>query len=767
MDDVDQVLVTGTGVSAKVVEYCRKLGPQETTLMREQLNELKRELQQAGDPAEKDEATLKLVARIEKRMAEYVNRPACASISSLVFVEVTVAPDAEPGVRELRLATPRGVSNPLVFHVGQLPEFSRKPMITSDFQVLGKEELALRKRPPDEVEQRISVPCTANGQVASGEVNWYRFEARKGQRLVLSAAARELIPYIADAVPGWFQPVLAVCDASGKELAYNDDFRFKPDPTLIFEVPQDGEYLFSITDAIFRGREDFVYRVTIGELPLVTSIFPLGGQVGAVGKIEMKGWNLETAELTPPPADAGPGVHLLAASKDEFVSNRVPFALDTLPEGFDQEPNNDASSAQKVQLPIILNGRMDRANDEDVFQVEGRAGDSIVAEVTVRRLDSPLDSLLRVTDASGKVLAFNDDHEDAGAGTNTHHADSYLMVTLPADGKYFVHLTDTARTGGDEYAYRLRISAPQPDFALRVVPSSVTLRGKGTATVSVYAIRKDGFTGEIKLSLKDPPEGFSSVAHFPVGNAGSGEADGEDHPDGDEGTRQPDRRRPGEDSGPGRRPRGRAGGRQDAGLPVAASRSCRGTESPGLRPVLHSLRPNASRRRPRSKRPPTAPSAPPKTEPPKFTKSQVTGRLRQLKILYEDWLLTDDFYARKVAECEALRRVVRFGLAIPIRAPALPSVRSLQSQRNSTDGRAGARMKSTLGTTRPIPAGGSVTSARLVILRGGMQSRWPAADRPPRPTGPRPSVRGRWLASKIRRRSRSGCTEPPGRARGA
>ena len=51
-------------------------------------------------------------------------------------------------------------------------------------------------------------------------------------------------------------------------------------------------------------------------------------------------------------------------------------------------------------------------------------------------------------------------------GVNTHHADSYLMVKLPADGTYYVHLGDTARNGGEEYAYRLRISAPQPDFAL-------------------------------------------------------------------------------------------------------------------------------------------------------------------------------------------------------------------------------------------------------------------------------------------------------------
>ncbi len=37
----------------------------------------------------------------------------------------------------------------------------------------------------------------------------------------------------------------------------------------------------------------------------------------------------------------------------------------------------------------------------------------------------------------------------------------------------------------------------------------------------------------------------------------------------------------------------------------------------------------------------------------KFTKQQVAGRLRQLKLLFEEGLLTEDFYARKVAECEA------------------------------------------------------------------------------------------------------------------
>ena len=130
------------------------------------------------------------------------------------------------------------------------------------------------------MEQRITLPCTVNGQIASGEVNRYRFEARKGQRLVISAEARQLVPFIADAVPGWFQPVMAVYDAEGKEVAYDDDYRFKPDPVIFSRCPRTASTCSTIYDAIYRGREDFVYRVTVGELPFMTSIFPLGGRAG-------------------------------------------------------------------------------------------------------------------------------------------------------------------------------------------------------------------------------------------------------------------------------------------------------------------------------------------------------------------------------------------------------------------------------------------------------------------------------------------------------
>jgi len=710
IDEIEGVTVSGPGVSAKLVECLRRLNNQEVQLLREQLRDLKSTKTNAESatasmmsdgtqmmassgsdakggvlsgrvlsPREPVAAgkgdTASLAERIKKRADDFVQTPACASIASLAVAEITIAADAEPGDREIRLVTRRGVSNPLVFQVGQVPEVSRKPMLTASIQVLGKEASALRKRPPEEVEDRISLPCTVNGQIASGEVNKYRFEAKKGQRLVFVTSARHLVPFIADAVPGWFQPVLALYDAKGKEVAFADDYRFNPDPVILYEVPNDGEYVFVIYDSIYRGREDFVYRVTAGELPFATGVFPLGGRKGEPARVKITGWNLDKAQVTAPAPDAAPGVHLVvspgrvlsprepvapgkgdtanhvATTGRKLVSNRLPFEVGTLPEVFEKENNNTPARAQKVQLPLVINGRIDTKDDWDVFQIRGKAGQSIKAEVSARRLDSPLDSVIKLTDAKGNLLAFNDDVEDLGAGINTHPADSAFIATLPADGVYFVHIGDTARQGGAQYAYRLCLGEPKPDFALRVTPSSTTLRSKGNAQLTVQLMRKDGFAGPVKVILKDPPEGFSAN---PLSLSGTQTVARVSIKTTLAATKQP------------------------VDLVIAGTAKIKGEE------VTHDAVPAEDRTQAfywhhlvpasdlkvtvfdPSYEPPLArplPEIPTNTvavasagqEPKKqtFSKQQIAGRLRQLKALFEEGLLTDEFYATRVAECNA------------------------------------------------------------------------------------------------------------------
>jgi hypothetical protein len=641
LEGIHGLHVSGTGVTARVVEYQWNMSPQDSRLLSEQLDALRRGRVRTPEASN-------LTARIRTRMSNYVNQPACRSLSALAIAEITIAADAPPGEREIRVLTSRGPSNPMAFDVGQVPETTRPPMKTAAKQILGKESLALRKRPPEEAEVHVTLPCTMNGQIASGEINSYRFSAKKGQKLVASLRARQLVPYIADAVPGWFQPVLKLCDAKGAEVAYADDYRFRPDPVILCEIPADGEYVLAVQDSIFRGREDFVYRLTVGELPFVTSIFPLGGREGALPEIAMKGWNIEGARLVPPAAGAREGMARVVAERKGIVSNPMPFAIDTLPEIVEEESKGASSRPQKVTLPVIVNGRIDMADDWDVFEFSGKAGDAVVAEVTARRLDSPLDSIVKIVDAEGNLVGFNDDCEDLATGLNTHHADSHVLAKLPADGVYRIHIGDTARKGGAAYGYRLRISAPRPEFALRIVPSFATILGKQDAGVSVHAIRKDGFIGPITIDLKDPPEGFYSkpmtmnptqvVTRFTF----------------------------------------RASTKiEDQLMDLKIAGSARVGETTIVREAV----PAEDRMQaflwrhlvpaqeffvmvhpsPKSLPKPTPPEIPESmkltaettasSSTNKFSKSAVSSRLRQLRRIYEDGLFTDDFYLSKVAEC--------------------------------------------------------------------------------------------------------------------
>jgi hypothetical protein len=169
-------------------------------------------------------------------------------------------------------------------------------------------------------------------------------------------------------------------------------------------------------------------------------------------------------------------------------------------------------------MPRIINGCISAPGDKDVFRIEGRAGDTVVAEVFARRMGSPIDSLLRLIDTSGRVVALNDDRDDPEAGLFTHHADSYISAKLPATGRYFVQLSDAQGHGGADYRYCLRVGPQQPDFALRVTPSNLNMPAGRAVCATVYAIRKDGFDGDIQVALKNAPPGFTlSGAVIPKG----------------------------------------------------------------------------------------------------------------------------------------------------------------------------------------------------------------------------------------------------------
>jgi hypothetical protein len=98
-------------------------------------------------------------------------------------------------------------------------------------------------------------------------------------------------------------------------------------------------------------------------------------------------------------------------------------------------------------------------------------------------------------------------NDDGGPG---YGKDSRLRFTAPADGEYIVRLRDVRGLYGEDYAYRLTMRAPAPDFRLSVEPRHPNVPAGGRIPVTVTALRLDDFDGPIDVAMEDLPAGLSA-----------------------------------------------------------------------------------------------------------------------------------------------------------------------------------------------------------------------------------------------------------------
>jgi Bacterial pre-peptidase C-terminal domain len=407
-------------------------------------------------------------------------------------VALTIAPDAEPGVRDIRVATPGGASNRYRFIVGALPEVNEVEPNTE----------------PAQAQRLDTLPVVVNGQLAEPDRDHYRFKLKAGETLVCSFLGRLLLPYIPDAVPGWIDGCLTLRDAAGAEVAWVDDTSLRPDPVLVYKAPKDGEYVLEVRDILYRGRNTFLYRLTLGTLPHLAYLFPMGAQRNTETEVELHGLNLPAASLKVSTKAIAGRVRLVGPPG----CDGLPFAVGDDPETRETEPNDALAQANVVTVPCTINGRIQRGGDSDYFRFAAKAGQTLVIDVEARRLGSPLDGFLYLYNASGGELGRSDDNVDLDPSQAllTHHADPRLVYTFPAAGDYVIRLHHVQKDGGEDFTYRLSIAPPRPDFALLVSPDNPRLTKGDTAALTARVVRKDGFGGEIVVSPRNLPPGVTA-----------------------------------------------------------------------------------------------------------------------------------------------------------------------------------------------------------------------------------------------------------------
>jgi hypothetical protein len=195
------------------------------------------------------------------------------------------------------------------------------------------------------------------------------------------------------------------------------------------------------------------------------------GVVRTDAPIDDKARKYELTAVVTIAAEAPHGVHVFRLHTPLGVSNLLRFAVSSLPEVADLEPNEPAAP-QVVKLPAGINGALAKPGDVDAYRFQARAGEEMVFQLVARPLGSRLDSVLRLLDARGAVVAENNDVDLS--------RDSILTWRCADAGTYTVTVEDVEHGGGKTgYAYWLYAgAAPQLAslFSLAAPSGPATIR---------------------------------------------------------------------------------------------------------------------------------------------------------------------------------------------------------------------------------------------------------------------------------------------------
>jgi hypothetical protein len=289
------------------------------------------------------------------------------------WLTVTAAPDLARGSYELSVKGPTGESVRVKLHVDDL----RQAASPAKTETLPVSFWGTLEQPGKPVE--------------------FSFTGVAGQNLVCDLAAERLGSKAVNAM-------LTLLDERGRVLAVNRGFDGSSDALLVHRLAASGHYTVRVSDLQYMASPEHFFRVSVGELPVVTGVFPLAIPADKQSVIQLAGENLPAGTSVTVKAGAM-GETTVPVDAEKFRARKEFKVLaSATPELVESEPNDTPVNATSIQLPGAVNGRLSKATDADLFRFDAKKGQRWVIETMAARRGSPADTKIEVLHTDGRPV---------------------------------------------------------------------------------------------------------------------------------------------------------------------------------------------------------------------------------------------------------------------------------------------------------------------------------------------------------------------------
>lgn len=408
--------------------------------------------------------------------------------------DVVVSADADPGLRELRVATKQAVSS--VSH-----------LMVTDYPVVLEDAKNVNNARDQAV--AVTLPVAICGRVERAEdVDFYSFEGKAGQEITAELFAQRATAGIHGMVVRG--PLIYLMDGlmtlygpNGQVVAQNDNF-FGGDSFIAVTLPEDGTYSLEIRDARYAGSGRYAYCVELASRPYAHATFPLSVQSGkttaaiAIGHALGDSTDVEIRGTTESPS----GIAQQRLQTGAGETNPVPVIVSEHPQVVVDGKNSSIEMALPLNFPVGINGRFPENDGVHFFSFDAKKGDAFLFEVNAQRLGLPLDCVLEVFDANGKLLKESDDYLQS--------KDSKFYWNAAADGQFFLSIRDLHGRGGERFIYHLSAERSGPDFELSGEYYYAQLAPGTNMMWFAKLNRINAFNGPVEIIVEGLPEGVTA-----------------------------------------------------------------------------------------------------------------------------------------------------------------------------------------------------------------------------------------------------------------